>query len=197
MKQSIFAIAVTLILLFGSQAYSQQTGTPASTVPSATPTPPRQLFSNDFADVCSGVALSGATTFDKAPGRVHPVMVFTKSDPAETYKQMTGKTPRDWEKLYPDLHQTELVACLTVTSHSLAKSCPFNIDGNEYIVELQNTKYDAKLFESNTGKELAATSFDLKAGNCPMMKFFSQKKEIEHADFKEPLTQFIKPFVQP
>lgn len=178
------------------------TAAPAATAPAAaapaTAAPAKRLFSFDFADVCLGAGQPEAAAYTPAAGSVSPVLVFLKDSEAGRYNSRSGQVPKTWENTYQDVEKTQLVACMTVKSRSKVKDCPFKMDdGATYVAELNNTVYDLTVYEAKTGKEVQKTTLDQKAGECPTFKMFSKKVEIQDADYKEALTKFVKPLVQP
>ena len=196
MKKTLVMAAVLSVLSLPVFAQSAPATAPA-TAPAAPAAPAKQMFSFDFADVCLGAGLSGATAYTPTAGTVSPVLVFLKDSEAGNYSMRSGQVPKDWEHTYQEVEKTQLVACLTVKSREKVKDCPFDIEGATYTAELNNTVYDFVLYEAKTGKEVLKQSFDQKAGQCPMFKMFSKKVEVEDAPYKEALTKAIKASVQP
>lgn len=155
----------------------------------------KTLFKSDFDAACNGVPVNGAASYTKTAG-IHPIVVFDRENKNEKFINETSKVPEAWEKDWKEAAKTELVACLTITSEEKIDTCDFDIDGDTFTVELYNAEYEAVIYEAKTGIQVASANFELQSGNCPVLKFFSQKVEKEYPDYKQALIDFAKQYVQ-
>lgn len=158
----------------------------------------KQLFANDFTPVCSGAGLTDAAAYEKSAGKIHPILVMYKKADDQKWSKYYSKLVEGWETDWKEIAKTELVVCVDPTERKKAKECPFEKDGNKFLLEMYDTKYDVKLYESKTGTLIKETKLDLKAANqCPMFQMFRNATEKKDADFKDELIKFVKPYVQP
>lgn len=196
---SIASIAL-LVQLSACQSSPSASTEQASPVASASPT---QVFSNDYAQVCNQVPLAAAASYEQTAGATHPVLVFSREDASSAFSEAYSTLPQGWKLDFPDTQKTELVACLTITQNTLNRVCEFEPDeagGAAYKLELYDTNYDVALYAANSGEQLDAASFELKADDeCPMFHMFTEGEltDSQQASFEQPLLDFIKPYVQP
>ena len=154
----------------------------------------------DFADVCRGVTLPGATAYDPARTGVHPVMYAIGTDP--DYDDVISTMPEQWNPVTGQENTTELVACLARTSKTLVQTCDGyqNDDGTDSgnTVEMYDAAYDVRLLAATTGEEVAATSMTATSGDCPMLFFFDADETVgtEHAIPTDELTAWMAEFVE-
>lgn len=166
----------------------------------ATTALPEVNILTDFADVCRGVTLPGATAYDPAREGVHPVMYAIGTDPG--YDDVIATMPEQWNPVTGQENTTELVACLARTSETLAQTCDGyqNDDGTDSgnTVEMYDAAYDVRLLAATTGEEIASTSMTAPSGDCPMLFFFDEGEPvgIDHAIPTHELTAWMAGFVE-
>lgn len=209
--------SLTLVVVGGMGMACQSTTSPASDSSAATTDTPgtsdsaiaedsaSTVSSYDLKDVCNGIPMAGAAAYDSSIAGIHPLLVFSRESDSESFYETTVYTPDAWTVSWEEAAKVELVACLTVTDRALAKVCEFEGDEAEgesdvYTLELQNTVYQADLYEAQTGKLLETQTFDTKASDtCPMLHMFSNGETVDQSDagYEQPLIEFAKPYVQP
>jgi hypothetical protein len=154
----------------------------------------------DFADVCRGVTLPGATAYDPARAGVHPVMYAIGDHP--DYDDVIATMPEQWNPVTGQEQATELVACLARTSETLVETCSGyqNDDGTDSgnTVEMYDATYDVTLRAATTGAEVAATAMTATSSDCPMLFFFDEGDPVgtDHAIPTDELTAWMAEFVE-
>jgi hypothetical protein len=185
----------------GAPTATERQSTP-TTAPSATPTTalPEVNILTDFADVCRGVSLPGATAYDPARAGVHPIEYAIGEDPA--YDDIIATMPTQWDPVTGEEQTTELVACLARTSSTLVETCSGyqNDDGTDSgnTVEMYDATYDIRLLAATDGAEIAATSMTAVSGDCPLLFFFDEGEPVgvEYALPTDELTVWLADFVE-
>lgn len=56
--------------------------------------------------------------------------------------------------------------------------------------------YTVEVYSAQDGKQLDATTLSLPADDCPSMHYFSVTTENNYPDYKQPLIDFLKPYIQ-
>jgi len=154
---------------------------------------PESLSALDYVHVCSGAGREQAAPYQQGSGERHPLLVFYRRAADTHYFQFMG-LPASWLPESDRVSETELVACVTPAERRKAKDCSFR-SGN--VVELHDTRFDFSLHEAQTGRVLAQTRLDVKAGECPASRMFQKQREIEDADPALAIVEFARPYVQP
>lgn len=193
----------------GTNAGDTTAGESVETGPISTETPPVSAapatvaevnILTDFGDVCRGVALPGATPYDRARAGVHPLITMAGADPS--YEQAGAGLPDQWDPVVAEEHTVELVACLARTSATLRKTCDGYLDdagvdtGNT--VEMYDAGYDVNLVAATTGEVIASTQFDAIDDVCPSFVFFDEDATVkpQYAEPTEALTAWIVTYVE-
>ncbi len=199
--------AIALWMMLGLMACQTETAevTPAEgdgATPTVDETAAKQVFPDDFAQVCNGVGFAPAKAYEPTPGEVHHLYVFDRPNDTEAYAKSYRSLPEGWEKTWEESQETQLVACLTVTKETLAKTCEFPPEEGKtetYVLETYDTAYDVAIYNAQSGEQLDSTSFDIKAGDCPMFHMFTEGEltDKSNPDYSQALLEFIKPYVQP
>ncbi|MEM1279713.1 MAG: hypothetical protein AAGG53_06720 [Cyanobacteria bacterium P01_H01_bin.152] len=162
-----------------------------------------QVFPDDFAQVCNGIGLAPAAAYEPMPGEIHHLYVFERDSDTAAYAKSYRDLPEGWEKDWEDSQNTQLVACLTVTQATLAKTCEFPPEEGEtdvYVLETYNTAYDVAIYHAQSGEQLNSTTFELPADDeCPMFHMFTEGEltDTSSPDYSQALLEFVKPYVQP
>jgi hypothetical protein len=161
-----------------------------------------------FAKVCSsgegadhdayyGSAADGAGPF--------PVMVFRQTDKGSWLRlqpaDLGDDFPSDWHPAESKL--TELVVCLTVIEREAAYECAYTETGDEneeveLTIELQNTTYEAVLYNAATAEEYDTITFTaMSEGECPETAIESvDDTRMLDANPAAKLVPFLKPWVE-
>lgn len=165
----------------------------------ATTALPEVNILTDFADVCRGTTLPGATPYDSGRAGVHPVMYAIGEDPA--YDDVISSMPTTWDPVTGQEFTTELVACIARTDATLVQTCEgYESDdvatGN--VVETYDATYEVRLLVATTGEELGTTTIEASAGDCPLLFFFDDGETVgtDYADPGDQLTAWLAPFVE-
>jgi hypothetical protein len=153
----------------------------------------------DFADVCRGTSLPGATPYDPARSGVHPVRYAIGEHPS--YDDVIASMPTQWDPVTGQEFTTELVACIARTTATPVQTCEgYEDDGQATgnVVELYDATYDVRLLAATTGDEIATTTIEATSGDCPMLFFFDPDENvgIDHADPGDQLTAWMAPYVE-
>ena len=161
-----------------------------------------QVFPDDFAQVCNGIALSSAKGYESTPGEIHHLYVFDRDNDSESFSKSYRELPDGWEMEWEESQETQLVACLTVIEETLAETCEFEPDGEEtdvYVLETYSTTYDVAIYAAQSGEQLGNTTFELQSEECPVFHMFTEGEltDTSSADYSQALLEFVKPYVQP
>ena len=159
----------------------------------------KKLFPRDFADVCTALPIKTAKAYDKKAGNTSHTYLFYRENAQSQYMQRSMTLPKDWEVDWQNAADTQLVACVNAVKGEKKDSCEFTIDGQGYTLELYDADYEVKLYEAQTGKLVTETVLKLQAQKCPKYQMFNKGEKVKEKlpDFKQPLTEFLKPFVYP
>lgn len=167
-----------------------------TTSTAADETPADELTIYDFDDSCSGVAVSSATAYSDAPG-THKVLLFDRDSDTESFYQDSFTLPEQWQVAYDEnAAPVELITCVTTLPKEKGESCDYDIEGDTYTAEMYSADFKVELYEAKTGKLVQETSLSMDAPECPSFKYFTSKVEAEYPDYKQPLIDFLKPYVQ-
>lgn len=168
------------------------------------PSPPAQLFPDDFKGVCSGASVSRATAY-AGGGKAHKALYF------ETYKDgytdRSSSLPQDWTVQFsPDSDAyaaIDLVACAKRTAAQEVKICDgYKNDGKptQNKVRWHTATYLLSVMEATTGKKLAETTLEATDTDCPMfMNFDGDSETVDGYDTLSDaaVVEFLKPHVAP
>ncbi|MEM7770932.1 MAG: hypothetical protein AAF327_10515 [Cyanobacteria bacterium P01_A01_bin.37] len=199
-------VSTGLLMILGLTAcQSNPTGNQTLTTSSTEgieETEPAQVFPDDYAQVCNGIAFTPAATYTSTTGEVHPLYVFDREKDTDAFSKSYRSLPDGWEKSWEESQATQLVACLTVTQETLANSCEFPPDEGEteaYVLETYNTNYAVEIYAANSGEQLDNTTFEIQGAECPMFHMFTEGEytDTSSADYSQALLEFVKPYVQP
>lgn len=155
----------------------------------------QDVFTSDFEDVCNGVAQVKGTAYTEEAG-IHPVLLFDRDSDTESYYEASFVLPEAWQVDWQEAGKYQLVTCVTTQPKEMAETCEFDIEGDVYTLNNYSADYAVSLYAATTGEELASTTFNLPAGECPSMYYFSSKNENYYPDYEQSLTEFLKPYVQ-
>lgn len=175
--------------------------------PEATPTPlPLSVFG--YEAVCRQGTIAEAAAYAPSAGSVSPLVLFDRTGTDQNSYNFSGnilfKLPEPWMVNYDgDPTKVQLVGCITRTAATPVDKCEFQDDEDSSKIYTLNTfdaTYEVKLFEAQTGKEVAATSIDAAYGECPTMSMFSDD-DTEEDGFASlngaDLQAFLKEHVEP
>ena len=191
-KKVIFLSSCLLSLVFSGCRVESQ---PAA-YKSNTGKVPKVLTEKNFLDVCNGSKVDGAASFDKTAGTKSPIFIFYQKEASQSYRNDGYSFPDDWKDFSIAIEKTQLVACISVSERKERKICPFEEDGKKYKLKLNDAKFNVKVYEAQTGTIVAERDFDLKASKeCPWISFFTDSEASEDPDYKQSVTNFLKPFV--
>ena len=173
-----------------------------STVPEQTspPTIAEVNILTDFGDVCRGVSLAGATTYDPARSGIHPLITMAGEPP--TYEQVGALLPDQWDPAIGEEQTVELVVCLDRTTATLTQTCDgyLDDDGNDSgnTVEMYDASYDVRLVAATTGEAVASTKMDATDTECPMLVVFDADDPVEeqYAEPTDELTTWLVQYVE-
>ena len=153
------------------------------------------VFASDLTAACNGIATAKAAAYTQDAG-VHPVILFGRDSSTETYYEKIFTLAEGWQVSWEQAADYQLAACVTTTPTTMAESCEFDVDGDTYVLETYGADYKVGLYETQTGKEVATTTLSLPADECPSLYYFSEQTEQSYPDYEQPLTEFLKPYVQ-
>lgn len=161
-----------------------------------------QVFPDDYAQVCNGIAFDPAKAYEPSAGNVHHLYVFDRRDDNESFTKSYRELPDGWEIPWEESQETQLVACLTVTEETLANTCEFPPEEGEtdaYVLETYAVTYDVAIYVAKSGEQLDTTTFDLAGEDCPMFHMFTEGELTDTSipDYSQALLEFVKPYVQP
>ncbi|MEO1093506.1 MAG: hypothetical protein AAFX01_01235 [Cyanobacteria bacterium J06638_28] len=163
---------------------------------------PTQVFPDDYAQVCNGIAFEQAKAYEPAAGNVHHLYVFDRQDDAESFTKSYRELPDGWEMPWEESQETQLVTCLTVTEKTLANTCEFPPEEGEtdaYVLETYAATYDVAIYAAKSGEQLDAKTLELAGEDCPMFHMFTEGEltDTSTPDYSQALLEFVKPYVQP
>ncbi len=173
-------------------------GADASTAPPTTALAEVNILT-DFADVCRGISLPGATAYDAARPGVHPVMYAIGEHPS--YDDVIASMPTTWDPVTGEEFTTELVACIARTEATLVQTCEGYESDDEptgNVVEVYDATYEVRLLTATTGEEVDATTITAPGGDCPLLFFFDEGESVgkDYADPGDQLTAWMAPYVE-
>lgn len=154
----------------------------------------------DFADVCRGVKLPGATPYDPTRPGIHPIE--TTAGEAPEYGVGGVGLPSQWDPVIGEEHTVELVVCMDRTSATLRETCTGYLDdagvdtGNA--VELYDATYTVRLVAAVTGDEVARTDLAATEDTCPSFFYFDAEGSVDQS-YAEPIdamTAWLAPYVE-
>ncbi|MDA0268546.1 MAG: hypothetical protein O3A14_16710 [Cyanobacteria bacterium] len=162
----------------------------------------KQVFPNDFEQVCNGIAFAPAKAYEPTAGSIHHLYVFDRESDSETFSESYRELPSSWKMEWEESQETQLVACLTVTKQAIANACEFDPDEGQtqgYVLETYDTTYDVALYAAQSGELIDSTTFDLSGDDCPVVHFFTEGEytDSSSANYTQALIDFVKPYVQP
>lgn len=153
------------------------------------------LWLSDFDDVCQGAPNVNGTAYTQEPGS-HPVAIFDRDSSYEDFYNTSYILPEVWEASYDEPETTELVVCLTTVPGEFVEACEYDIEGETYILNNYTAAYTTELYEATTGALVDSTTLELPAEECPMYWYFFDLTEDYYPTYDQPLTDWIKPYVQ-
>ncbi len=153
------------------------------------------FLSSDFATVCRGVGLDGASAYVAGDGR--PLVIALTGESPE-FTQMSG-LPDGWEPDFESYAATELVACLDRTATVSDQICDgYEDEGLSWSVEVFSATYDVSLRDAQTAEIIEQTVFDAPSVGCPMFSFYSEGDPSPKPDYPSPtdaLEAFLAPYI--
>lgn len=174
---------------------------------SAPPTPlPLSVFG--YEAVCRQGTIGEAAAYAPGAGSVSPIVLFERSGTDENSYSFSGnisfKLPEPWMVNYDgDPTKVQLVGCITRTAATFVEKCEFQDDDNAsktYTLNTHDATYEVKLFEAQSGKEVATGSIAAAYGDCPTMSMFSDDETekdgfatLNGADLQAFLTEHVAP----
>ena len=161
-----------------------------------------QVFPDDFAQVCNGIAFAPAKSYEPTAGTVHNLYVFDRENDSESFSKSYRELPEGWELSFEESQNTQLVACLTITAQELANTCEFPPEEGEtlaYTLETYDTTYDMAVYAAQSGELLDNKTLELQGDECPMFHLFTEGEPLDtsNPDYSQALLEFVKPYVQP
>jgi len=183
---------------------SEPQATPATpTVTGATPPaeapkeePNEFLTDLDLAKACNELPVKGTKAYDKAPGRIHPTIVFSRKNENDNFSKSYDSTLDGWKA--DAAKDYELVACVTAKSSTKVKECKFDSKTPVHYLDLEDASYEMVVYEAQTGKEVAKKSVDIKVDkDCPMIWMFKSERDVKQAEFTQALMGWGKQYVAP
>lgn len=152
-------------------------------------------LSSDFATVCRGVGLEGASPYVAGDGR--PLVIALTGETPE-FSQMSG-LPDGWEPDFESYADTELVACLDRTAAVSDQVCDgYEDEGLSWSVEAFSATYDVTLRDAQTAEVIEETVFEAPSDGCPMFSFYSEgdpSPKPSYPSTTDALEAFLAPYI--
>lgn len=177
---------------------------------SGTSEPPTPLPLTVFAyeTVCRQGTISEAAAYAPSAGAVSPLVLFDRGGPDENDYNFSGNLsfnlPEPWVVNYDgDPTKVQLVGCITRITTTPVDTCDFQDEDNAsktYLLNTFDATYEVKLYEAQTGKEVATAALDAVYGDCPTMSMFSEDETekdgfaaLNGADLQAFLAEYVAP----
>ncbi|MCC6898659.1 MAG: hypothetical protein IT377_06770 [Polyangiaceae bacterium] len=171
-------------------------GESPATPPEPAPTPGRFISDLDLARVCNELPMKEAKAYDGATGRIHPTIVFSRKNDTDKFTKSYDSDFDGWKT--DEAKDYELVACVTAKSTTKVKECKFDSKTPVHFLDLEDASYEMVVLETQTGKQVAKKSFDLKVDkDCPMIWMFKSERDVKQAEFTQALMGWAKQWVAP
>jgi hypothetical protein len=149
-----------------------------------------------LANVCNGMPEKGAKAYAKEPGKIHPLILFSRTSESDEWTKPYSDKFDGWKADAPADYQ--LVGCVTATKVTKVKECKFDAKKPVRFLDLADVSYELRVMEAGTGKELSKKTVEVKAPTrCPMFHMFHEQRETQHPDFAPSFIEFAKPIVAP
>lgn len=200
---SRFPAALAALAVLASCGGKQGNGAAGADGNRAQEPPPVQagmLFPDNFKGVCSGAPVSTATAYDPQ-GKSHKALYFATYK--EDFTDQSSALPRDWTVQFSPsgdaLRAIDLVVCARRTAAQQVKVCDkYQNKGSATTnkVRWHTATYELSVHEAKTGRELAKTSAQANASECPMfMAFTSDSDTVDgYASLPETVVaDFLRP----
>ena len=160
------------------------------------PTPGRFISDLDLARVCNELPMKEAKAYDSAAGRIHPTIVFSRKNDTDKFTKSYDSDFDGWKT--DEAKDYELVACVTAKSSTKVKECKFDSKTPVHFLDLEDASYEMVVFETQTGKQVAKKTFELKVDkDCPMIWMFKNERDVKQAEFTQALMGWAKQWVAP
>lgn len=144
-----------------------------------------QLFPDSFKGVCSGASVSAATAYNPA-GTAHKALYFAtyRDDFTDRSSSLPGDWTVTWSPSGDALRAIDLVVCARRTAARQMRVCDgYQNNGRptQNRVNWHSATYELSVREAKTGRQLAQTTLEATASDCPMFQTFHSDTETVDA----------------
>jgi hypothetical protein len=161
-----------------------------------------QLFPDNFKGVCSGAPVSNAAAYDPH-ATAHKALYFATY--RDDFTDQSSSLPRDWTIQWSQagdaLRGIDLVVCARRTAAQQVKVCDnyqTNGGATHNMVRWHTATYELSLREAKTGRQLATTTAQATASDCPMFWSFSGDSDTADGYANLPdavVNDFLRPHI--